>query len=148
MAKQSALYHGLLLIDKPTGCTSHDVVDRVRRVLRQKRVGHCGTLDPAATGLLLLTTGKATRLSRFLTGAPKAYRSSARAVRYFCPECGSQLTFLRDDDPHHVSVNTPTLDDPAAVPPRRHIWRESRIPWFEAADDLPRHDRAGPGPGT
>ena len=78
MAKQPALHHGLLLIDKPAGCTSHDVVDRVRRVLRQKRVGHCGTLDPAATGLLLLTTGRATRLSRFLTGAPKTYRGVIR----------------------------------------------------------------------
>jgi tRNA pseudouridine55 synthase len=65
--------HGLLLIDKPAGCTSHDVVQKVRRVTRQKRIGHCGTLDPDATGLLLLTLGNATRLTRFLIRAPKVY---------------------------------------------------------------------------
>ncbi len=64
---------GLLLVDKPTGCTSHDVVQRARRALRERRVGHCGTLDPGATGLLLLTVGKATRLTRFLIEAPKTY---------------------------------------------------------------------------
>lgn len=65
--------HGLLLIDKPAGCTSHDVVQRARRAVGQKKIGHCGTLDPAATGLLVLTLGKATRLTRFLIRAPKVY---------------------------------------------------------------------------
>jgi tRNA pseudouridine55 synthase len=64
---------GLLLIDKEPGLTSHDVVQRVRRLLRQKKIGHCGTLDPDATGLLLLTLGGATRLTRFLIRAPKVY---------------------------------------------------------------------------
>jgi len=64
---------GLLLIDKEPGCTSHDVVQRVRRILKQKKSGHCGTLDPDATGLLLLTLGNATRLTRFLIRAPKVY---------------------------------------------------------------------------
>lgn len=64
---------GLLLIDKEPGLTSHDVVQRARRLLRQKKIGHCGTLDPDATGLLLLTLGTATRLTRFLIRAPKVY---------------------------------------------------------------------------
>jgi tRNA pseudouridine55 synthase len=64
---------GLLLIDKEAGFTSHDVVQKVRRVLKQKKIGHCGTLDPDATGLLLLTLGTATRLTRFLIRAPKVY---------------------------------------------------------------------------
>jgi tRNA pseudouridine55 synthase len=64
---------GLLLIDKESGCTSHDVVQQARRLLHERRVGHCGTLDPDATGLLLLTVGKATRLTRFLIRAPKVY---------------------------------------------------------------------------
>ncbi len=72
------MQHGLLLVDKPTGCTSHDVVVKVRRLLRQKKIGHCGTLDPAATGLLLLTVGRATRLTRFLIRAPKLYEGTAR----------------------------------------------------------------------
>jgi tRNA pseudouridine55 synthase len=64
---------GLLLVDKPTGCTSHDVVQRGRHLLGQKKIGHCGTLDPSATGLLVLTVGMATRLTRFLIRAPKVY---------------------------------------------------------------------------
>ncbi|MEO8277725.1 MAG: tRNA pseudouridine(55) synthase TruB [Thermoanaerobaculia bacterium] len=67
---------GLLLVDKESGCTSHDVVQMVRRIFRQKRVGHCGTLDPDATGLLLLTLGQATRLTRFLIQARKIYEGS------------------------------------------------------------------------
>ncbi|HYG63538.1 MAG TPA: tRNA pseudouridine(55) synthase TruB [Thermoanaerobaculia bacterium] len=69
---------GLLLVDKDCGLTSHDVVQRVRRVLRQKKIGHCGTLDPDATGLLLLTLGTATRLTRFLIRAPKVYEGTIR----------------------------------------------------------------------
>jgi tRNA pseudouridine55 synthase len=69
---------GLLLIDKETGCTSHDVVQRARRITRQKKIGHAGTLDPDATGLLVLTLGKATRLTRFLIRAPKVYTGVLR----------------------------------------------------------------------
>ncbi len=69
---------GLLLIDKEPGFTSHDVVQKVRRILKQKKVGHCGTLDPDATGLLLLTLGTATRLTRFLIRAPKVYEGVIR----------------------------------------------------------------------
>lgn len=67
---------GLLLVDKAPGLTSHDVVQRVRRLLAQKKIGHCGTLDPDATGLLLLTLGDATRLTRFLIRAPKVYEGA------------------------------------------------------------------------
>jgi tRNA pseudouridine55 synthase len=64
---------GLLLIDKPSGITSHDAVDRVRRALGVRKVGHAGTLDPMATGLLLMGVGRATRLLRFLGELPKEY---------------------------------------------------------------------------
>lgn len=63
---------GVLLIDKPTGLTSHDVVDRVRRKLKMKRIGHAGTLDPMATGLLIILVGKATKLSQYLMSLDKA----------------------------------------------------------------------------
>ena len=68
---------GLLLVDKPGGMTSHDVVDVVRRTLGTRKVGHAGTLDPMATGLLILGVGRATRLLRFLGGLPKTYEGSA-----------------------------------------------------------------------
>ncbi len=64
---------GLVVIDKPTGCTSHDVVTRCRRIFSQKKVGHAGTLDPDATGVLLVGLGQATRLLQWLTGLPKRY---------------------------------------------------------------------------
>jgi tRNA pseudouridine55 synthase len=64
---------GFLFVDKPAGLTSHDVVARVRRAARMRRVGHAGTLDPFATGLLVLAVGNATRLLQFVQGEPKVY---------------------------------------------------------------------------
>ena len=69
---------GVLVVDKPAGPTSHDIVDRARRVLGTRRVGHTGTLDPFATGVLPLCLGQATRLARFLTAGEKRYRASVR----------------------------------------------------------------------
>jgi tRNA pseudouridine55 synthase len=63
------------VVDKPGGCTSHDVVGRCRRIFGQRRVGHGGTLDPDATGVLLVGLGRATRLLRYLTELPKSYRA-------------------------------------------------------------------------
>lgn len=68
--RKPATVHGLLAIDKPAGITSHDVVDRVRRLLHERKVGHSGTLDPDATGVLLLGVGDATRLLRYLDVVP------------------------------------------------------------------------------
>ena len=69
---------GLLLIDKPKGITSHDAVDAVRRALGIRKVGHAGTLDPMATGLLVMGVGRATRLLRFLGDMDKEYQGTAR----------------------------------------------------------------------
>jgi tRNA pseudouridine55 synthase len=69
---------GLLIVDKPVGPTSHDVVARVRRVLAERRIGHTGTLDPAASGVLPLVVGRATRLAQFLSAADKAYEATVR----------------------------------------------------------------------
>ena len=70
--------NGILLVDKPAGLTSHDVVNRLRRATGMRRIGHTGTLDPAATGLLILCIGPATRLSEFLTGLEKTYEGTLR----------------------------------------------------------------------
>jgi tRNA pseudouridine55 synthase len=69
---------GLLIIDKPKGLTSHDVVNRVRRLSGQRKVGHTGTLDPMATGVLLVCLGQATRLIEYLTTGRKQYRATIR----------------------------------------------------------------------
>ncbi|MGZ8598560.1 MAG: tRNA pseudouridine(55) synthase TruB [Actinomycetota bacterium] len=69
---------GLLLVDKPRGITSHDAVAKVRRALGTRKVGHAGTLDPMATGLLILGVGRATRFLRFLGDLPKTYEATMR----------------------------------------------------------------------
>ncbi|PYR12373.1 MAG: tRNA pseudouridine(55) synthase TruB [Acidobacteria bacterium] len=69
---------GLLVVDKPSGPTSHDVVARMRRILRERRIGHTGTLDPLATGVLPLVIGRATRLARFLSAGDKSYEAIVR----------------------------------------------------------------------
>ena len=69
---------GVLVVDKPRGLTSHDVVAAARRILRERRIGHTGTLDPIATGVLALACGRATRLVRFLTASDKDYEATIR----------------------------------------------------------------------
>lgn len=64
--RKPAQVHGVVIVDKPAGCTSHDVVDRLRRRLGERKIGHAGTLDPDATGVLVLGVGDATRLMRFM----------------------------------------------------------------------------------
>ena len=64
---------GCVIIDKPAGCTSHDVVDQVRRQLGTRKVGHAGTLDPDATGVLVFGVGIGTKLLQFVTGSDKSY---------------------------------------------------------------------------
>lgn len=72
------LPEGILLVDKPQGLTSHDVVARMRRIFRIKKVGHAGTLDPMATGLLLIMIGKATKVSQYLMSHDKEYTGTVK----------------------------------------------------------------------
>src|SRR5260221_8110890 len=69
---------GEILIDKPAGQTSHDVVDAIRRKFAIKKVGHCGTLDPNATGLLIIVLGRGTKLSEKLMGDDKVYAGTMK----------------------------------------------------------------------
>ena len=96
--RKPALLHGLAVVDKPAGVTSHDVVGMLRRHLHERRVGHAGTLDPDATGLLLVGVGNATRLLRFLTALGKTY--TAEVV---------------------LGIETSTLDDSGEVTVRHHM---------------------------
>jgi tRNA pseudouridine55 synthase len=70
--------NGVIIVDKPAGWTSHDVVNRMRRILQQRSVGHLGTLDPLATGVLPLVTGSLTRLAQFYTASEKSYEGGIR----------------------------------------------------------------------
>lgn len=95
---------GLLLVDKPAGITSHAVVDRVRQIIGTRRIGHAGTLDPFATGLLILLVGRATRLLPFLDAEPKVYWATIRF--------GVRTT---TDDPEGEPVFEAPLPEQAAV---------------------------------
>jgi tRNA pseudouridine55 synthase len=70
--------NGVLILDKPAGVTSHDVVNRVRRILQQRTVGHLGTLDPLATGVLPIVFGSLTRLAQFYSASEKSYEGIIR----------------------------------------------------------------------
>lgn len=80
----------------------------------------------------------------YVKGAPSIYFSSAKAQREFCGACGTPVVFRVRPDPRYVDFAIVTLDDPNALAPAYHIWRMSRINWFETADNLPRHDDQGP----
>ncbi|SDS37359.1 tRNA pseudouridine(55) synthase TruB [Opitutus sp. GAS368] len=75
--QQAKEMEGVLLVDKPRGLTSHDVVYRLRRKLQMKKIGHAGTLDPMATGVLVMLIGKATRISQYLMSVDKIYEGEA-----------------------------------------------------------------------
>lgn len=105
----SARADGLLLVDKPAGMTSHDVVQLVRRVYGERSIGHLGTLDPFATGLLLLLLGHSTRLATFMITDPKVYEATIRfGSERDTDDCTG--TVVREADP-------PTNDAIAAAIP-------------------------------
>ena len=113
---------GILIIDKPEGWTSHDVVARARRVLREKRVGHTGTLDPFATGVLVLLVGRATRLAQFLAGAEKEYLATIRLG--FNTDTGD-LTGVRREDEGSADCAALRLEEiEAALAPLRGAFEQ------------------------
>ncbi|MBL8055517.1 MAG: tRNA pseudouridine(55) synthase TruB [Anaerolineales bacterium] len=96
---------GLLLIDKPSGPTSHDVVAAVRRGAREKQVGHAGTLDPLATGLLVVCLGAATRLSEYLLGEAKGYQARVRFGQATTTyDAAGEVTAASDRQPERAEV--------------------------------------------
>lgn len=104
---------GLLVIDKPADMTSHDVVATTRRILKERRIGHTGTLDPFATGVLLVLVGKATRLAQFLSGSDKEYDAIIR------------LGFATDTGDR---TGTPIPGPHGSADPSRHgRWSEEEI---------------------
>jgi hypothetical protein len=80
----------------------------------------------------------------YVRGTPGVYRSSSWGQREFCAACGSFLLYRNRHQATTVSVNTASLDDPSAFPPTHHVFASRRIPWFDTADDLPRHAEFAP----
>jgi len=112
---------GALIIDKPVGWTSHDVVARVRRVLRERRVGHTGTLDPFATGVLVVLVGRATRLAQFLSGAEKEYDALVRFG--YATETGDLTGARREPQTEDVTGDTSNARRPCAEWSREEVER-------------------------
>ena len=103
--------NGVININKPSGMTSHDVVQQARRVLGEKRIGHTGTLDPLATGVLVLCIGNATRIARYLEAGEKEYAAVMR-----------------------LGITTDTLDAEGRPVPRRACGRDAKVLWCYHAE--------------
>ena len=136
---------GVLAIDKPQGVTSHDVVNVVRRLTGEKRVGHAGTLDPMATGLMLVCVGAATRLSAYLTGHGKSYTArivfgaatdtddaDGRIVRALsASDLGEALSKLEQLDPQEVLNGI--LGTSLQLPPAYSAIKKNGVTAYKAA---------------
>ncbi len=118
--------HGLILLNKPSGMTSHDVVARVRRILGTKSVGHSGTLDPMASGLMVLLIGEATKLSQYILERNKGYRVRAQlGIRTDTLDTTGQVLETNSDIPSREKVREEAL--------RLHGEMELPVPIFSAA---------------
>ena len=108
---RSPLIEGVLLVDKDAGLTSHDVIARARRMLGVRRIGHMGTLDPFATGLLVLLVGRVTRLASYIQGEPKVYDATIRfGARTDTDDATGQVTeTAAPPDPRRVIDALPRL---------------------------------------
>jgi tRNA pseudouridine55 synthase len=109
-----SLIAGVLVIDKPSGPTSHDVVARARRVLGTRRIGHTGTLDPLATGVLPLVIGRATRLASLMTGATKEYLADVR-FGTATPTYDADARLMRDPETGNPAGLAPPPPEPEGL---------------------------------
>jgi tRNA pseudouridine55 synthase len=122
-----ARHHGLLLVDKPDGLTSHDVVSVVRRLFGQRQVGHAGTLDPLATGLLPVLLGQGTKLSQWATADDKTYETTARLGQRTDTLDAEGTVVQKDRVPNPLD---PAALEAALAPLRGHITQ--RVPAYSA----------------
>ncbi len=128
---------GLLLVDKPAGITSHDAVAIVRRAQATKKVGHAGTLDPMATGLLVMGIGRATRLLRFLGDLPKVYEGTMRlGIETATLDADGEITRERDvevSEPQVRAAMAALVGDSMQTPPAYSAVKVGGTKLYEAA---------------
>ncbi len=118
---------GLLIVDKPAGRTSHDVVSEVRHLIRQSRVGHTGTLDPFATGVLVLLVGHATRLAQFLKDSEKEYEA---VIRFgYATDSGDVTGNILEETRLKPNLSESAIE---SVLPSFHGWMDQVPPMFSA----------------
>lgn len=101
---------------------------------------HCQDCRKASGAPVVAWTFFPSGSLRWTGGEPKLLKFADRE-RTFCPECGTPLSFFDPAIPSEYEVTTCSLDDPTLVPPSDHTWVEDRLPWFDTADKLPRHER-------
>ncbi|MGD8317525.1 MAG: tRNA pseudouridine(55) synthase TruB [Myxococcales bacterium] len=133
--------NGIVLVDKPAGCTSHDVVQRVRRALRQRSVGHAGTLDPLATGVLVVAVGEATKLVSYLQSDDKRYEVTIAL--------GTETDSLDADGKVTAEARVPPFDEAAVRKALdrfigRHLQKAPALSAVKVAG-MPLHRRARRG---
>jgi len=129
---------GALLIDKPAGPTSHDVVDKIRRKFGIKKVGHCGTLDPNATGLLIIVFGRGTKLSERLMSDDKVYEGTIKfgeATDSY--DCDGEITATKPVPPLTLEqlneACTPFIGDIMQTPPMVSAIKKGGVPLYKLA---------------
>lgn len=127
-----------MLVDKPCGCTSHDVVDRLRRLFRIKKIGHAGTLDPNATGLLIMLVGRATKVSQYLMSLDKVYQGVLRlGVETNTYDCEGEVTAEKPvpelDRARVEEVFAEFLGDQYQMPPMFSAKKVDGVPLYKHA---------------
>ncbi len=105
---------------------------------------HCRLCQRASGAPVLAWLTVAASAFAYTQGQPAVFQSSVHSQREFCGACGTQLAFRRRVAAKTVDVTLASLREPARIAPQYHIWRQSRLPWFDSDDDLPRHADAGP----
>lgn len=128
---------GILNIDKPAGMTSHDVVDRVRQLSGQRRVGHAGTLDPSATGVLIVCLGQATRVAEYLMASDKVYHAQIRlGVSTNTDDAEGEVTAVAEVDVSKEEVQEALasfIGSIQQVPPTYSALKHQGTPLYELA---------------
>ena len=126
------------------GCLCEDLRYCAEREPLDVGYCHCRICQRSTGSPVLVWASFPTDAFAYRRGSPAIYRSSSHGQREFCSRCGCQIAYREIAAPTSVDVNLASFDDPELLEPRRHIFTESRICWFDTSDDLPRFPDAGP----
>lgn len=131
------------MIEAEGGCFCGALRYRIEGAPEDAGYCHCRMCQRAAGAPVLVWGSWPCQRFRWLRGEPAVLASSAGVERLFCGRCGTHVLFRDASEPELAEINLVTLDDPSKVRPDHHIWTESRIPWFEFTDALPRYRDGG-----
>jgi hypothetical protein len=121
------------------GCFCGNIRYEITGAPFHSTICHCADCRKAAAAPMVACFSVEKREFQITRGVPKSFASSAWGTRSFCPDCGTQLTFVHSELPDEIDVTTCSLDAPESVPPTDHVRTASGLPWIHLADGLPRH---------